>query len=230
MQEFLTEVVQKKYLTLDIVELVVRLVAPEEIKFQAGQYMQFKVNTAWQRYFIANPPGQDVHDLTFCVKLEPVSIGSDYVRSLELGTEVVMRGPDGTFTIENYNEPVFFVANGVGIAPYASMVPDMLVRGYSEKFALLFGLRSEENVFYYDRFRRLSEQHPNFKFVPTLSRPVSHWPGEIGHVTTYLKVNYEFYKDHLFYLCGSKEVVTDAQKTLLENGHSPKRIKIEMLA
>ncbi len=228
MREYLTQVTQLKHLTLDIVELDVQLVEPTELAYRAGQYMLFKIGGTTRSYSLAIPPLLDSPRLTFCIKLEPQGLGSDFVRQLKVGDEVQMTGPEGAFIVEDFNRAAFFVATGVGIAPFTAMIPDMLSRGYREKVQLLFGVRSEENVFYYDRFNRLAKQYDNFKFVPVLSRPQSHWPGETGFVTTYLEVGYPHFKDNIFYLCGSNTMVDDARKVLLKVGHDPKQIRQEI--
>lgn len=228
MQEYLTQVTQIKYLTLDVVELGVRLLAPAEMEYQAGQFMEFKIGGSFRSYSLASPPMANSQLLTFCVKLEPHGVGSDFVRGLKLGSEIAMRGPAGLFVAQDFSQPVFFVATGVGIAPYAAIIPDMLVRGYRQDMRLLFGVRSEENVFYYDRFNRLAKQYENFKFIPILSRPQSHWPGETGYVTTYIEVDYLYFKDYIFYVCGSKTMVIEARQILLKRGHDPKKIKLEV--
>ncbi len=229
MQEFLTQVTQLKYLTLDVVELTVRLLAPEEILYQAGQFMQFKIGDQFRSYSIVTPPtGINNESLSFCVKILPSGVGSDFVKALQIGSDVVMRGPLGSFTVQNFEHPIFFIATGVGIAPFSSMVTDMLVRGYVQPVRLLFGLRSEEDVFYYDKFTHLTSDYENFKFIPTLSRPQSHWPGEIGRVTTYISVSYPVLKDYTFYVCGGKEMVMDMRALLLKAGQDPKRIKLEI--
>jgi len=229
MQEYLTQVTQIKYLTLHVLELSVRLVAPSEVEFSAGQYMQFKVgDNIFRSYSIAAPPLGENQSLTFCIKLEPKGAGSDYVRTLRVGSDLLMRGPAGNFTVAEPSQPIFFMAVGVGVAPFAAIIPDLLSRGYREKSRLLFGVRSEENVFYYDKFNRLAQQYENFKFVPVMSRPQSHWPGETGYVTTYVEVSYQLFKDHIFYICGNKEMVLDSRQILLKQGHDPNKIKLEI--
>lgn len=216
-------------MTLDVLELTVRLLAPEDILFQAGQYVQFKIGDAFRSYSIAVPPtGVNNQILVFCIKLEPDGVGSNFVRGLKPGDEVVMRGPLGNFVVQNFEKPIFFVATGVGVAPYASIIPDMLMRGFKQPVRLLFGLRSEENVFYYDRFNRMAAHYENFNFIPILSRPQSHWPGETGRVTTYVAVSYPRLKDYTFYVCGSQEMVMDMRTLLLKEGHDIKRIKLEI--
>lgn len=228
MQEYLTQVTAVKHLTLDVIELQVQLVLPSELSFQAGQFMEFKIGDQYRCYSFANPPIPDNPRLTFCIKLEPQGLGSDYIRQLKVGSEVTMRGPNGFFIVDDFNQPVFLVASGVGVAPFVSIISDLLVRGFKPKVHLLFGVRSEENVFYYERFNKLAKQYDNFRFVPVLSRPQSHWPGETGYVTTYLEVGYVNYKDYLFYLCGSKAMVSDARAVLLKVGQEAKKIKTEI--
>jgi ferredoxin-NADP reductase len=228
MQEYLTQVTEIRHLTMDIVELDVQLVEPTELTYQAGQFMQFRIGTALRSYSLATPPVPDNPKLTFCIKMEPRGVGSDFVRQLKVGAEIEMRGPAGIFVVQDFHQAIFFVATGVGIAPFASMIPDMLSRGYDEKTHLLFGVRNEENVFYYDHFNRLAQQYENLTFTPIMSRPQSHWPGETGYVTTYLEEAYPRFKDNIFYLCGSKAMVTDARQILLHAGHDAKRIKLEI--
>jgi CDP-4-dehydro-6-deoxyglucose reductase len=116
----------------------------------------------------------------------------------------------------------------VGIAPFVSVITDILARGYLGQVMLLFGLRNEENVFYYDKFNVLAKMHPNFKFLPMLSKPQSHWPGETGRVTTYLEVHYPDYKERKFYICGSKEMVTDTRAVLVKAGHDARDVQLEI--
>ena len=230
MHEYLTQVTQIKYLTLNVVELSVKLVAPIDLDYRAGQFMDFKIGSVFRSYSLASPPTVNEQQVNFCIKLEPQGVGSDFVRNLKIGSDIVMKGPAGNFIIRDFNRPIFFVATGVGIAPFAAMIPDMLVRGYKENVRLLFGVRSEEDVFYYDRFNRLAKQYENFKFIPILSRPHSHWPGETGYVTTYIEVDYPYYKDYIFYVCGSKNIVMDMRTLLLKLGHGPDNIKLEIFS
>jgi NAD(P)H-flavin reductase len=228
MQEYLAQVIQVNYLTMDVLELHVRVVAPEAPVFLAGQFMQFKIGDQVRSYSMANPPTESNQDLVFVVKLYEKGVGSDFVRQLKRGDEFSMRGPAGNLTVTDFSQQIFFIANGVGVAPYASIIPDLLSRGFKNDIRLLFGLRNEESAFYYHKFTGLTTLHPNFKFTPILSRPQSHWPGETGRVTTYLDVSYTSFKNYQFYLCGSMDMVKDARQILLKHGHAVRNIKLEI--
>lgn len=229
MQDYSAEVTALKPLTADVVELEARLVAPDIIDFKAGQYMFFKVGGKELRcYSMASPPAPLSPVLKFVIKLVPGGLGSEFIRSLAPGSKIEMQGPTGGFSVPELDRDLFFVAAGIGIAPFCSMVPDILSKGYSGNLRLLFGLHNEESVFYYHKFKELLPLHPNFTFIPVLSHPQAHWPGEIGRVTTYLNVSYPSYRDSVFYICGGPEMVKDARDILLQAGHQAREIKTEI--
>jgi ferredoxin-NADP reductase len=227
MQDYVAKVTEIKYLTEKVLELKTALIAPDEICFEPGQFMQFKISKDVRPYSIISSP-EDKKSLTFCVELLPEGVGSQYMRGLKVGDEISMRGPLGIFTVKHLDRDICFVATGVGVAPFVSMIPEMLARGFSRNVTLLFGLRQEEDIFYFDRFSRLCSLHQNFKFIPILSQPKSHWPAEVGRVTTYLHAHYQNYQNRIFYLCGGQEMVTEARSILLKSGHNPMEIKLEI--
>ena len=227
MQQYKAKMIEKKHLTMNVLEVTAELMVPDTILFLAGQFMQLQIGGELKAYSILDIPDHN-KSLKFCVSLIAAGKASEFFKTAKVGDEIDMRGPVGNFTAEDFSKNYFFVATGVGVAPFASMIPDMLGRGYNGKCRLLFGLRHEEDVFYFDRFTHLQSLYPNFTFTPTLSQPKSHWPGEVGRVTTYIDVAYEYYKDYLFYVCGWQEMVRDTKDLLLKRGHDPLKIKVEI--
>ena len=227
MQEYQTQVREITYLTSNTLELAVDLRSPDALQFTAGQFMQFKIGEHFRSYSITSVPDHN-QSLKFCIKLLPKGVGSDFVRELKVGDIVTMRGPSGIFTFTHFDRDAFLVATGVGVAPFASMIPDMLSRGFTGFVKLLFGVRHEEDVFYFDRFSHLSAVYSNFKFIPTLSQPRSHWPGEVGRVTTFLDIHYPSHEQYLFYLCGGMDMIKDARHILQQKKHPVRDIKLEI--
>src|SRR5258708_10020606 len=105
MQEYSTRVIEIKYLTLETIELTTQLVAPGEIRFKAGQYMQFKIGSEQRSFCIVSVPQQS-KALTFCVELMTSGVGSDFVRKLKVGDNITMSGPFGTFTVSDLDHDV----------------------------------------------------------------------------------------------------------------------------
>jgi ferredoxin-NADP reductase len=228
MQEFTGRIVIKKFLTLRVIEFEVELDTYSALEFTPGQFMQFKFGAQFRSYSIVSVPSQDGPRLRFCAELLEHGVASEFFRRAEVGAGVELRGPSGNFIFDNFSTNIFMIATGVGVAPFVSMIPDALARGFENKMHLLFGVRTEEDVFYFERFSHLASMYQNFKFTPILSRPKSHWPGEVGRVTTYVDVAYEYYTDYFFYLCGGIEAVKDLRALLQRKGHSQDRVKLEI--
>jgi NAD(P)H-flavin reductase len=227
MADFRTQIKEIKYLTLNTIELTVGLAFPTDVRFLAGQIMELKFGSVFRAYSIINVPDQN-QSLKFCIGLLEKGVASDFFRIVKVGHEIDMRGPSGNFIVNDFSKNYFFIATGVGVAPFVSIVPDMMLRGFEEKVHLLFGVREEEDVFYFDRFTHLQNMYANFKFTPVLSRPKSHWPGETGRVTTYLDVAYEYYKSYVFYISGGIEMVKDVRALLEKKDHDLDKVKLEI--
>ncbi len=229
MQEYAGTINELRFLTQNILEVEILLTSPGDIVFKAGQFMNFVFPGGVRSYSLVSVPDHN-SNIKFCVELLEHGVGSDFFRRAHVGDAVTMRGPQGIFTIDDTSKNLFFVAVGVGIAPFASMIPDVLGKGFVGAAHLLFCVRHEEDVFYFDRFNHLQHIYPNFKFTPILSQPKSHWPGEVGRVTSYLDVAYEYYRDNLFYVCGGSEMVRETKDLLVKKGHASPEVRLEIFA
>ena len=76
-------------------------------------------------------------------------------------------------------------------------------------------------------FELLAEQHPNFRFWPTLSRPEEGWQGRAGHVQMHLMEALGDRRDVDVYVCGLKLMVDDVRSRLKELGFDRKHIIYE---
>lgn len=229
MQEYRTRVARKTRLTGQTVELELELVEPEEMAFVPGQFVQFKVGELWRSYSITSLPERG-RTLSFCIGLIPGGAGSDFVERLAAGDEVAVRGPGGVFVLSDFSRPACFVATGVGVAPFLSIIPDALARGFSQPLTLVFGVRSQVEAFYFDRLAEIGRRYPNFQFVPTLSQPEGQWPGAVGRVTAYLEANFSSLEGRVFFICGGMAMVKDTRQLLLNLGCGPKDIKLELFS
>jgi NAD(P)H-flavin reductase len=112
-----------------------------------------------------------------------------------------------------------FIATGTGIAPFRSMLHWLLAdpqRHQERELWLLFGARSEQDLYYRDEFERLAAGHSNFHFVPTLSRASAEWTGLRGYVQEHVKEIVGDRKDMHAYICGLDKMVK-ANRELLKN-------------
>ena len=222
---FESEVVEKKYLTKDVVFL--SLTCPEDFSFKAGQYVMFKMDNGEKRkmkpYSILSPPSQKGR-LDFCIKIVEGGFASEMFKTMEIGAKFPVRGPMGHFVFKEDSEKkkFCFIGTGTGIAPFFSMVQEFVPKMPDKDFQVIFGLRNKAGLFLHDEFLALAKKYSNFTYLPTLSR--EKWEGKTGRVQTHLT---EDLLEKEFYICGLKEMVLDTQKHLEEQGVSSSHIHFE---
>lgn len=223
--------------------LHIELREPHELEFQAGQYVSVDVGggdpaSAGQvrrSYSIASAPSMK-HAVELCVDITPGGKGSEYLKNLKPGDEVSFLAPLGVFVMAPLRQgfaglqekKLLFVATGTGIAPLRSMILDLL-RDRKDKrpMWLYWGLRFVEDMFWEEEFRQMHEFFENFNFHLTLSKPPNHWPLCNGYVTDCLKHELKLNADWGVYLCGSKEMVTDGNKLIIEMGVPEEQVHFE---
>lgn len=231
---YLTKVSDKYYLSESEKFLLVHLelVNPDRITFAAGQYVSIKINEHGERrsYSIASTSDMN-HGITLVVEIIPNGKGSEYLKNLLIGDEVELLAPMGRFTVTNdtATQNLLFVATGSGIVPIKAMIEELLiVKRDMRQIRLHWGMRSEEDMFWFDNFQRLAGEHPNFVFDQVLSKPSADWELCTGHVQDCLARDFpEGLSDWEAYVCGSPETVRAIENKLLEMKVDPDRIHME---
>ncbi|MBS3106200.1 hypothetical protein J4419_00880 [Candidatus Woesearchaeota archaeon] len=170
------------------------LLAPSEFSFKPGQFVVLSV---------PNPSGKLVKR-SYSVASAPKT--------------------GEAFTIKDERKPIVLVGTGTGVAPFRSMVADVLSRGFGKKILLLCGYRFEDEILYDREFSHLAKLHGNFDYHPVVSRPRPGYKGEIGRVQQLIEAHAKDMNAD-FYLCGLTEMIEDVKKLLEAKG--AKRIFFE---
>lgn len=180
-------------------------------------------------YSIASP--REGNKFALCLNRVPNGIVSRWLFELSPGDEVEIHEPLGYFTLRHPDRRAVFVATGTGIAPFRSMLLDHLPRTQPH-ITLLFGVRYASSLLYRDELEGLAAEYPNFKFMPTLTRPDEKWRGLTGRVQAHLDDALairtpEEISNVDVYICGLKEMVDDVRKELKQRGFDRKQIIYE---
>lgn len=203
---------------------------PHEMPFIAGQYVSVKVSERGERrsYSICSSPSV-AHGFELLVDISPAGVGSTYLENLKFGDTISLLGPLGVFTLQaNANESAtYFIATGSGIAPFRSMIQDLLEKQDKRPIVLYWGLRHEEDMFWELEFEELSRNNPNFSFKIILSKPGPEWPLSTGRVTD-LVAALEKPTGAGYYLCGNEKMVAEVTATLQQAGVEQAHIHHEM--
>lgn len=225
MSDFSLKLVKKTWLNNDVVTL--NFSKPEALHFKAGQFLQFVVpngeKPAMRAYSIASTPQDE--EIQFCIKIVPEGLASTWFKHMELGTECTVKGPRGMFSVGESSETLKFIATGTGIAPVMGIIRDELQKGSNRAMDLLFGLRSEKDLFWQDEFSALADEK-KLAFRMTLSQPQTEsWAGLSGRVTSHLT---DIDLSARYFLCGSAPMVKEVRGILLEAGVDKKHIHFEI--
>ncbi len=205
----------------------------EILDFTPGQFVSVIEETEGKEitraYSIASP--RDGNRFSLCLNRVADGLVSPYLFRLEPGDEIEINKPLGYFTFRHPGHHAVFVATGTGIAPFRSILLDYLPR-MQPHVTLLFGVRYEEGLLYGDELEKLAGEHPNFRFMPTVTRPTGSWTGRTGRVTAHLDEALGITTpDDLatvdVYICGLREMVDDVRKELKARGLDRKQIIYE---
>lgn len=199
--------------------------------FVAGQWLSVKGSTSegeeiTRAYSIASPPSENGR-FAFCLNRVQDGFMSNHLCDLNEGAEITFQGPFGSFILRPLTRDAVFIATGTGIAPFRSMLPWLLSDRklhLDHEFWLLFGVRYEHDIYYREEFERLAVEHPNFHFLPTLSRGGTEWKGLHGYVQDHVPGIVGDRTDLHAYICGLDKMVRANRELLKSRGWDRKAI------
>lgn len=205
----------------------------ESFDFTPGQFVTLdlpiheKPNKRVRSYSIASwPDGTNVLELVI-VLLEG-GLGTTYLfNKVDVGSEVILRGPQGVFTLkeENLQKDLFFICTGTGIAPFRSMVHHIQRHSIPHKnIYLLMGTRTQKDLLYHEEMKSLELE--DFHYIPTLSR--EQWDGKKGYVHAIYEELCIAKQPAGFFLCGWKNMIDEAKQRILALGYDRKSIHQEL--
>lgn len=151
------------------------------------------------------------------------------IKDTKTGDKAYIDGPYGVFSFLNVpGDKLVFIAGGIGITPFLSMLRYMKDKNISKEVFLFWGNKSEKEMPFPDEFKELSEELAGFTFVPVMSNQED-WPHEKGHITGDLIKKYvENYKEYEFFICGPPPMLKAVLKALADMGVSEEKIHVEV--
>ncbi len=206
---------------------------PSLVNFKAGQFITLDLPIGekrldrWRSYSIASAPGESLLEL--CIVRLPGGRATDYLfEEVQVGSELRFKGPEGVFVMpaEHLSKTVVLVCTGTGIAPFRSMIRDVVRRGLTfHEIHLIFGTRYRDGLLYEDEWRALAAENPRFRYSIALSREEGALPASAvsGYVHSVYESAYGGYDaDRVFYLCGWSAMIDEAVERLVNQGGYPR--------
>ncbi len=209
----------------------------DEFEFHPGQYFEWTLphkrpdTRGNRRYFtIASTPVEE--EVRIGVKFYPES--SSFKKALfnmQPGDKIVASQLSGDFTLpHNKSIKLCFIAGGIGVTPFESMLTHMLERKQHRDIVVFYSNKTREDIAYANTFKR-AEQELGVKTINVLSEessvPVG-WTGEKGFINTeMLKRLMPDYKNRMYFISGPHAMVTSFQDTLSKMGIPKSNIKVD---
>lgn len=169
----------------------------EEVDFKPGQYffvtlpdVGYQDEKGLRRHIsvVTSPNEKGVLGLATRMR------ASAFKRSLgelPVGTEVEVEPPKGRFALpEDPARPLVFVAGGIGITVFRSMLRYIVEEGLPYRVTLVYSNRDRESTAFLDELRELEGENANVRLVLTMTQDPG-WTGETR------KIDARFFRDHL---------------------------------
>ena len=207
----------------------------QEVDFRAGQY--FWVTLIDPPYDDERGPRRHITVVTspnergvlgLCTRLRDTAFKRS-LAELPVGTDVDVEQPKGNFVLpEETDRPYVFVAGGIGITVFRSMLRYINEEGLPHKVTLVYSNRDRESTAFLDELTELSETNPNLRLVLTMTKDAG-WDGETRHIGP------DMLRDHLgddlssftYLLAGPPGMVEAVVEALRQAGIPEDQIKPE---
>lgn len=145
---------------------------PEDFNFVAGRYLWLMIpNLKYpdpkgnaRMFSIASSPKRK-GELSIIFRTSDSGYKNTLVE-MAPGAEVILSGPYGSMGLpEDVSIPVIFLAGGVGVAPFLSMIRFSTEINSGHKITLIYTNASKKEAAYLDELARIEEENQNFKLV-----------------------------------------------------------------
>lgn len=233
-QTFTARLVRSTSLTDQTKHLEFEMLGVPHFGFVPGQWLSLKHEKPdgeeiTRAYSIASPPAND-NRFALCMNRVQDGFMSNFLCDMKEDKEVRCQGPFGDFILRPPMHDTLFIATGTGVAPFRSMLHWLLAdesHHQGKQLWLLFGNRTEKDIYYHTEFLNLSQQHANFKYLPTLSRGGPEWQGLRGYVQEHVAGIVQNRAVIRAYICGLDKMIKANRELLKSLGWDRKSIHYE---
>lgn len=203
---------------------------PEGFIFVPGQYADLTLISPSETdkegnirtFSLASAPYEE--DLIFATRMRDTAFKRELGKMPE-GAEIEIDGPFGSFTLHAKKEkPAVFIAGGIGITPFRSILKNASKEKPRRKFYLFYSNRTPEDAPFLKELSDLTKEIPDFTFVPVLSSTEGYLNEEK------IKKHVENIDGPVYYLAGPPAMTTAMRKMLADLNIPKDDIRFEEFA
>lgn len=213
----------------------IRPVIPAPVfDFAPGQFCQIKnpsyanPNEAHSFSIASSPLTKDY--LEFCMKV--YGPWTRALANIAVGSTVHVAGPFGRFVWDAAVTNAVFLAGGVGIVPFLSMLRFLKDAPKKPHITVIYGSRTDDTIVYQQEVDSLvTGTNSNVVHVLSHQDPKSSWSGYQGFVTKeLLEKEVDFAANPTFFICGPPVFVDLMRKLLASLSIPDKRVRFELFS
>ena len=213
---------------------------PDGFAFKPGQYANFTLDSVittdaggvTRALSIASAP----HEKDLLVAMRMRDTGFKRIAgALPMGAPFLVDGPYGNLILhKDVARPAVFLAGGIGITPFRSMIRHATEAGTAHRILLFYSNRRLEEAAFLNDLREFQQLNRRFKFIPTITDRDGirqHWRGEVGYIPeTMLAKWIPDFQVPVFYIAGPPGMVAGMRQILGNAGVSDDDIRAEEFA
>lgn len=175
-----------------------------------------ETNGARHAFSIVSAPHQD--ELVIATRMRDSAYKRE-IKSMPIGSPAKIEGPFGSLTLHNNRaRPAVFIAGGIGITPFISILRQAAKEQLPQQLLLLYSNRRPEDAAFLTELQQLEQQNKNFTLVATMTemeKSSQPWQGETGFIDAgMIKRMVGALTAPIYYLVGPPAMVEAMRKTL----------------
>jgi ferredoxin-NADP reductase len=201
------------------------------INWYAGQYYYFTFpelkypdDRGTTRHFTISSSPTEGKLIRLTTRIRDKSGFKQSLNELPVGKTLEGAGPNGTFVLDEKEEgPHFFVAGGIGITPFRSMIKYVVDKALGTPIYMIYSNSVPEEIAFKKELDEISSKFPNIHIEYTISKPgesKEKWTGRSGRIDENmlkdLLKKFSLDKDGVtWWVCGPPPMI-DAMEEVLE--------------
>lgn len=205
--------------------------AEKPVRYTAGQFIELTaahdnpdMRGIKHWFTLSSSPTQDLLSITTKFAGDKSSSFKRTLFGLPMGTELLMSDVMGDFVLPKLVQtPLIFVAGGIGITPFHSILTWLASTGEERPIKLLYAVGSEEEIIFQPTF-----DAANVNPTIIVGQPSASWGGERGRITAdFILGTQKPTEDTLIYISGPEPMVETLENDLKKQGIKGKQLVLD---